>query len=160
MFRFIFCCNRKELPTRCGQCKADSATNEILSERERKTTLAYDTPTWHSNYTLNNHSYGYGGVSDTKRDLVDKDSLEDTNVAPSKDFPLVNNNASLSRLTKGLEDVEDTRKDFICHTEDTLVDRVLLTVNQFARPSDDSCVIPVLDLNDIALLDDLPETNC
>lgn len=184
VFRLIFCCNSKALPERClsceGQTKTDSSTNEMLSEKK----TICEIPTYHSNIhekdtssiRTKNPSYEDVSVFDKTVELNDNLDVANLKSKPYNEAPRIKNHElppaysdltehieSTHGLTKALMDFSSSEdlneNELLPKLEDVECNDELIDSQSIGSKMEDS-VIPVLHPNAVAILEDLPETDC
>lgn len=187
VFRLIFCCNKEALPQRCARydchTKSDSSTNEILKDKDKQQTYCYDFSTCNTNVLENDSlprvapkysttSRDYNQNTGATKDVEDISRCEEK--PGLKVYPLDHasdpHQADVPDVQSNEDDatVEKLKNDFTnfkASGERNVLSIKEVTKIQLIKDSEllhnrFSNVFPILPPNTIAMLDELPETNC
>ncbi|KAK3746592.1 hypothetical protein QZH41_004039 [Actinostola sp. cb2023] len=161
VFRLIFCCNHEALPERCkcADChtRSDSSTNEILKEKDKKHALTYEIMS-HSNIPDN--------------DILVKDDpnqLQNHALNHNSDEVLHCETQSVLKSRSGRPDPAKSLPELSALASQNTHDYRAFSTDAFQRqPTTDretgqnqyDPMLPNLPPNTIAILNELPETDC
>lgn len=172
VFRLIFCCNQEALPERCrrGDChKSDSSTNDILRDKDKQHALAYEFSTCNTNTTysvdtLTRDDSHFCSRILTKDFNYNSDLKKELGHFPHCERKVIKlcDSDEAQATDKPANEMSPRRKTGIVHTvleveeiENNVMEDKGTLQNQY-----NNILLPVLPPNSIAILDELPETDC